>query len=87
MTPKFFELEGDYSHLHKTYINGSPEHQTYPGVSADEHARLVGECEKNVDELISLVYHEDSGYHKIEFLEPNQPTKDWDYYVECGFIP
>lgn len=83
MKPQFFELEGNYSHLHVTYINGSPEHQTYPEVSADEHARLVNEYETKIEELQRLIYDE-AGQHKVKFLEPNQPTKDWDYYVECG---
>lgn len=86
MKPQFFELEGDYSHLHGVYINGEPEHKTYPDVSADEHARLVSDHEIKVDILNDMIYHQD-GTHKVKFLEPNQPTKDWDHYVECGFIP
>jgi hypothetical protein len=76
MTPKFFELEGNYAHLHKTYINGDPGLKTYPEVSADEHTRLILEHEKKCDELYSLIYHPDSGTHKVTFLEPNQPTKN-----------
>ena len=86
MTPKFFELDGDYSHLHKTYINSGIS-ETYPEISADEHDRRIAEYERKTDELTALIYEPESGRHKdsIKFLD--SPTKDWDYYVECGFIP
>lgn len=37
-----------------------------------------------VDELNELVFDKE-GKHKITFL--SGPTKDWTYFVECGFIP
>lgn len=86
MTPKFFELEGNYTRLHKIYINGFAEIPQYPEVSADERAQIDAEYTKCLDELCDLVY-DNEGSYKVKFLEPNQPTKDWDYYVECGFIP
>lgn len=58
----FFELEGDYSHLNKKYVNSDPWSET--------------------KELNDLVYDE-KGNYKVETLE--QPTKDWDVFVRCGF--
>ncbi len=84
MKPQWFELEGDYSRLHKTYINGDPEVQTYPEVSADERVHLQSEYEAKIEELNSLVYDVDEKY-KIKFIDG--PTKDWDFFVECGFVP
>jgi hypothetical protein len=37
-----------------------------------------------IDELCDLVYDKE-GKHKIQFI--SGPTKDWDFFVECGFIP
>lgn len=82
--PKFFELEGDYSHLHKTYINGC--HPDEDKLSSDDPklVQLQEEYAGLCDELTELVYGLE-GIHKVTFID--KPTKDWDYYVECGFIP
>lgn len=82
--PKFFELEGDYSHLHKTYINGC--HPDEDKLSSDDPklVQLKEEYAGLCDELTELVYDLE-GKHKVAFID--KPTKDWDYYVECGFIP
>lgn len=93
-TPKFFELDGDYSHLHKTYINGSYNGPEYPQISADAHAAAVAKFEQNQEELSKLIYSptddpmigfDPQGRLNITFLD--KPTKDWDYFVECGFLP
>ena len=71
--PKFLELEGDYSHLDKTYINLES--------LDDMHQEKYTKC---CDELTELIYDLD-GTYKVTFLD--KPTKDWDYYVECGCMP
>lgn len=38
----------------------------------------------NTEELSALIFNPD-GSHKVDFIAG--PTKDWDYFVECGFIP
>jgi len=84
MEPKWFELEGDYSRLHKTYINADYDGPSYPTINSDQHATAIAEFEHRQNELNNLVY-DDKGKHKVTFLPG--PTKDWDFFVECGFIP
>lgn len=86
MKPKFFELEGDYSHLNGTYINGCHPDEDKLDSDDPKLVQLKEEYETKIEILHDMVYHQD-GTHKVKFLEPNQPTKDWDHYVECGFIP
>jgi len=92
--PKWFELEGDYSHLHKTYINSSYNGPEYPKISADEHASEIAKFERKQEELSSLIYDptddpingfQPQGRLRVTFID--KPTKDWDYFVECGFLP
>jgi len=82
--PKFFELEGDYSHLHRTYINGCHPDEDKLALDDPKLVQLQEEYAGLCDELNELVYTED-GKLKVTFLD--KPTKDWDHYVECGFIP
>ena len=77
MEPKWLELEGDYSHLNQVYINNSPDDVSQVGT--------LNAYYKKCDELTDLIYHKDSGKHKVTFID--KPTKDWDYFVECGFLP
>jgi hypothetical protein len=35
------------------------------------------------EELYSLIYDDNGNEKKIEWLK--QPTKDWDFFVSCGF--
>lgn len=83
--PKWFELEGDYSHLHKVYINDSYDGPSYPQISADEHAAEIAKFERKQDELINLLYEADA-YEKLKVTLIDKPTKDWDYFVECGLM-
>ncbi len=92
--PQWFELEGDYSHLNKIYINGS--HPDEDKLDSDDpklvclQAEYAGLC----DELSSLIYgptddpmngFDPQGRLRVTFID--KPTKDWDYFVECGFLP
>lgn len=81
--PQWFELEGDYSHLHKVYINGC--HPDEDKLDADDPklVQLKEEYKNLADELDQLVYDPDGGY-KVTFID--KPTKDWDHFVECGYL-
>ena len=72
--PQWFELEGDYSHFSKIYINECCPEDVDPAV-----------WERKQDELSKLLLHEDTGLARYENL--GCPTKDWDFFVECGFLP
>ena len=82
-SPLFFELEGDYSHLHKVYINGC--HPDEDKLDADDPklVQLKEEYKNLADELDQLAYTSD-GKLKITFID--KPTKDWDHFVECGYL-
>lgn len=69
----FFELEGDYRHLQDVYINSY--------IQGKEKAK--GKALQ--DELCNLVYDQETGKTKV--IKLTEPTKDWDYFVHCGFIP
>ncbi len=73
LQPKFLELEGDFRHLNDVYINTYIE---------DEGEQT--EYNKKVEQLNNLLYKED-GHYKVTFL--SEPTKDWDYFIHCGFLP
>ena len=75
----FFELEGDHRKFHNVFINaGSPK-----GLKASK--KDVAAYNKTCDELQALVYEEDTGVIKVVQLE--EPTRDWTYFVHCGFVP
>ncbi len=62
---KFFELEGDYSHLHRVLVNPY-------------------NCEqKRVEELSNIIL-DAQGNYKVTFFD--KPTKDWDHFVQAGFL-
>jgi hypothetical protein len=85
----FFELEGDYSHLQGVYINA-----VHPKDTTRE------KWEALQDELSNLIYRTSEEAKAIEKANPkastheiyqknqkiDKPTKDWDYFVKCGFI-
>lgn len=77
----FFELEGDYSHLNGTFINGTDDHAKW-----DELTALVHRTPEEIEAFKAAnptVKDNDKIYLKVTPL--NQPTKDWDHFVECGF--
>jgi len=65
MLGKFFELEGNYSHLNKVLVNPYKYEQ------------------KKIDELSNIIF-DDNGNYKVTFLD--KPTKDWDHFVQTGFL-
>jgi len=69
----FFELEGNYSRLNDVYINGCP----FEGQDENEYEKLC-------DGLNNLVSLPDEPYWKVTKLDT--PTKDWTYFVKCGFL-
>jgi hypothetical protein len=73
---KFFELDGDYSHLHEVFINGVP-----PKDDMDDE-----EFYALIDELSALVYDKDNE-HKFKPMELAEPTRDWTHFVKCGCLP
>lgn len=68
----FFELEGDHSRFHDVYIGGGVP----KGVKAKDYEKLG-------EDLSELVY--DDGALKVKKLA--KPTKDWDFFVQCGIEP
>jgi len=73
--PEWFELEGDYSHLNKVYLNAVRPEDADPA-----------DWKRKQEELSNLLYGADA-YEKLKVTFIAQPTKDWDYFVECGFLP
>jgi hypothetical protein len=76
-----FEIDGDHSRFHDVYINAEvPE-----GDARDEET-----YEALQQELCDLIYYdEDSEGGEAGELKPDEieaPTKDWDFFVRCGFI-
>lgn len=81
LTPKFIELDGDYSRLNNIYINGyldMDDDNPAGRAKRDHHQSLQ-------DELSNLVLDARTGRIKLPIL--NQPTKDWDFFIHCGFLP
>lgn len=72
LTPDFFELEGDYSHLHDVFINSNNE-------------ELWDELTKIINSVYSWGL-EDIETIDQEIILLKEPTKDWDHFVVCGFI-
>ena len=82
--PKWFELAGDYSHLDKVYINGCHPEEDYLDADDPKLVQVQEEYAGSCEELSDIMYDKD-GKHKVTFID--KPTKDWDYFVECGFWP
>lgn len=73
--PFFFQLEGDYTRFQNIVINATDEETA--GVDTETLDNL---CE----ELTKLVY-KDGGALRVKKLP--RPTKDWTFFVYCGFSP
>lgn len=79
----FFQLEGDYSHLHGAFINGTGTSKE----AADELLALVYRTASETDAFKAAnpkVKDNDKIYLKVQILQA--PTKDWDHFVECGMM-
>lgn len=71
MTPDFFELEGNYSHLNGVFING-------------DHSELWDELTQILNTPYEWGHDCEPFPQEIKILK--EPTKDWDHFVVCGFI-
>lgn len=75
--PKFVELPGDYRHLNDVYINASCPSEEGSQLTAVDYSQRKKELE-------SIMY--DANWQiKVKFL--HEPTKDWDFFIHCGFLP
>lgn len=71
MAPKFLELEGDFSCYDNVYINAD--------------SKTIAEQDLQ-DELCSYIFTKEGKYKPgLTFLR--EPTKDWDIFIHCGFLP
>lgn len=75
LSPKFFVLEGDYRKFDGIYIN------TYTGDMDKDNQKKYDRLQ---NQLTDLMYTED-GQYKQQFV--SEPTKDWDFFIHCGFLP
>jgi hypothetical protein len=73
---QFLVLEGDHRDLDGILLNGGAPKDFKGG-----HKRYEKLCNK----LMGIVYMEDGQERSLEWLK--EPTKDWDFFVHCGFIP
>jgi len=82
-TVKFFEIEGDYRHLDGVIIGACAPGTAKLDWDSLECEQLQAAYEKLGDELVKLLCLEDgTGRPRLK-----EPTKDWDYFIQCGFEP
>jgi hypothetical protein len=73
---QFLELEGDFHHLDGVFINALPPKNFKGGKR---------KYEKLCEELYALLYTEDHGERSLPWR--SSPTKDWDVFIRCRFVP
>lgn len=83
---KFFEIEGDYRHLDGVIINACAPGTYKLDLDSPECEQLQSAYEKLGDELINLLLNAD-GTYRTDRPALSAPTKDWDYFIQCGFEP
>lgn len=83
---KFYEVEGDYRHLNDVVVGACAPGTKGLAWDSPECEQLQSAYEKLGDELIKLLLNAD-GTNRTDRPALSAPTKDWDYFIQCGFAP
>ena len=72
----FFEREGDYSRFNDIYVN------TVPPKAKAERARV----EALQKELNDFIFDAKGQFLVTDAEKLAEPSKDWTWFVKCGFV-
>lgn len=82
---KFFDVDGDYRHLADLNVGASAPGTDELDRASDKCRQLQAAYDKLSEELTKLLFNED-GTYRADRPILKEPTKDWDYFIQCGIL-